>query len=141
VFVGYNEDSEAYKLYDPLSKKLLVSRDVIFYEADAWKWDNNDKNVEKIVHDKNVEKIVLEDNEADQHPGDGTAAAATSPCQSTPQPAIQSKEQEETVTSLSSSTPTLQTRNLAYLYEATNELVYDKKWIQVCCVYMQIMSP
>lgn len=132
MFVGYNEDSEAYKLYDPLSKKLLVSRDVIFYEADAWKWDNNDKN---------VEKIVLEDNEADQHPGDGTAAAATSPCQSTPQPAIQSKEQVETVTSLSSSTPTLQTRNLAYLYEATNELVYDKKWIQVCCVYMLIMSP
>jgi hypothetical protein len=32
IFVGYNEESKAYKLYNPLTNKVVVSRDVIFSE-------------------------------------------------------------------------------------------------------------
>ncbi|KAM2792748.1 hypothetical protein PS2_004361 [Malus domestica] len=49
VFVGYSEESKAYKLYNPLTGKLVVSRDVIFSEEDAWKWNNKEVNKENIV--------------------------------------------------------------------------------------------
>lgn len=30
IFMGYNEESKAYKLYNPLTNKAVVSRDVVF---------------------------------------------------------------------------------------------------------------
>ena len=32
IFIGYSEESKTYKLYNPLTKKLMVSRDVVFNE-------------------------------------------------------------------------------------------------------------
>jgi len=32
IFLGYSEESKAYKLYNTLTKKLVVSKDVIFDE-------------------------------------------------------------------------------------------------------------
>ena len=34
VFLGASEASKAYKLFNPLTKKIVTSRDVIFYEND-----------------------------------------------------------------------------------------------------------
>ena len=42
IFIGYSEESKAYKLYNPLTKKLAVSRDVVFNEAEAWSWSNEE---------------------------------------------------------------------------------------------------
>ncbi|GJR77081.1 retrovirus-related pol polyprotein from transposon TNT 1-94 [Tanacetum coccineum] len=36
IFVGYSPQSKAYKLYDPLSGKVLISRDVVFNENASW---------------------------------------------------------------------------------------------------------
>jgi transposase InsO family protein len=36
IFVGYSEQSKAYKLYNPITKKLIISRDVEFVEEEAW---------------------------------------------------------------------------------------------------------
>lgn len=36
VFVGYSENTKAYKLYNPVTKKVIISKDVIFDEAKAW---------------------------------------------------------------------------------------------------------
>jgi hypothetical protein len=36
VFLYYEEGSKAYRLYDPVSEKVVVSRDVVFNEAAAW---------------------------------------------------------------------------------------------------------
>ena len=33
IFIGYNE-SKAYKVYDPVKKQVLISRDVVFEESD-----------------------------------------------------------------------------------------------------------
>ena len=32
IFIGYNNNSKGYKLYNPNSGKVVISRDVIFYE-------------------------------------------------------------------------------------------------------------
>ncbi|KAL0410958.1 UNVERIFIED_CONTAM: Retrovirus-related Pol polyprotein from transposon TNT 1-94 [Sesamum latifolium] len=36
VFVGYNDQSKGYRLLDPFTKKVIISRDVIFDENSAW---------------------------------------------------------------------------------------------------------
>ena len=36
IFVGYYKDRKAYKLYDPIERKLIISRDVQFVENESW---------------------------------------------------------------------------------------------------------
>lgn len=36
IFIGYSEKSKAYRLYNPLTNKLIVSRDVIFDEGGVY---------------------------------------------------------------------------------------------------------
>nr|GEY21750.1 hypothetical protein [Tanacetum cinerariifolium] len=38
VFVGYDKQSKGYKLYNPVTKKEVVSRDVEFDEERSWDW-------------------------------------------------------------------------------------------------------
>ncbi|KAI5343342.1 hypothetical protein L3X38_011218 [Prunus dulcis] len=43
VFVGYATCEKGYRVFDPVSNKLLLSRDVTFDEENAWLWtDKND---------------------------------------------------------------------------------------------------
>ena len=60
IFIGYSEESKAYRLYNPSTKKFIVSRDVQFIEEEAW-----DGSIEKIVkvkhflsHDENDEDLA-----------------------------------------------------------------------------------
>ncbi|KAJ6855707.1 Integrase catalytic domain-containing protein [Populus alba x Populus x berolinensis] len=39
VLLGVSEGSKAYRLYDPASQKIIVSRDVVFEEDKCWNWD------------------------------------------------------------------------------------------------------
>jgi len=39
VLLGVSEESKAYRLYDPASQKIIVSRDVVFEEDKGWDWD------------------------------------------------------------------------------------------------------
>jgi len=46
VLLGISEESKAYRLYDPLYQKVIVSRDVVFNEEESWSWD--DTHIEAI---------------------------------------------------------------------------------------------
>jgi hypothetical protein len=39
VLLGYESGSKAYKVFDPLSQRVHVTRDVVFDEAASWSWD------------------------------------------------------------------------------------------------------
>jgi hypothetical protein len=41
VLLGVSKESKAYRLYDPTSKRIVVSRDVIFEEEKQWEWDKS----------------------------------------------------------------------------------------------------
>jgi len=41
VFIGYDEKTKEYKLLDPISKKVMVSRDVRINETREWDWNNS----------------------------------------------------------------------------------------------------
>ena len=66
-----SEESKAYKLYDPIEKKIIVSRDVVFEETKGWKWDEK-HNTEMIETESNadnsehVEGNVEENNSSDE---------------------------------------------------------------------------
>jgi hypothetical protein len=38
IFVGYERGSKAYRAYDPVAKRVHVTRDVVFDEAAQWDW-------------------------------------------------------------------------------------------------------
>lgn len=39
VLLGICEKTKAYRLYDPVAKKIVISRDVVFEEDKSWNWD------------------------------------------------------------------------------------------------------
>lgn len=39
VFIGYEEGAKAYRVYDPKTHKLHVTRDVVFEEEKQWDWE------------------------------------------------------------------------------------------------------
>ena len=39
IFVGYSENSKAYRLYNPILKKVIINRDMHFNEEESWKWN------------------------------------------------------------------------------------------------------
>ena len=39
VFLGVSQASKAYKLFNPLTKKVVSSRDVVFDEENTWDWN------------------------------------------------------------------------------------------------------
>lgn len=41
VFLGVSDCLKAYKLYNPNTKKIIISCDVIFDEKKFWKWSTN----------------------------------------------------------------------------------------------------
>ncbi|GJU26156.1 retrovirus-related pol polyprotein from transposon TNT 1-94 [Tanacetum coccineum] len=43
VFIGVSEESKAYRLYDLVSKRIIVSRDVVFDEEASWDWEKSHK--------------------------------------------------------------------------------------------------
>ncbi|KAK8930635.1 hypothetical protein KSP39_PZI017057 [Platanthera zijinensis] len=40
ILVGYSEESKAYRLYNPITCKLLIARDVIIDEEGEWEWES-----------------------------------------------------------------------------------------------------
>ncbi|CAA7032829.1 unnamed protein product [Microthlaspi erraticum] len=58
VLLGYNSESKAYKMYDPVEKKIHISRDVIFEEEKKLTWERNhlaEQDVELEWEDMNGE--------------------------------------------------------------------------------------
>lgn len=61
IFVGYGDRTIGYKLYNPLTKKNIISRDVVFEEDEMWNWeDPQDKGKSIVVEGEEVPTPVDE---------------------------------------------------------------------------------
>jgi hypothetical protein len=54
IFVGYSEQSKAYRLYNPLTNSIVVSRDVIFYEGGVYGHQKCHDDMSKSFLDKDI---------------------------------------------------------------------------------------
>ena len=77
IFIGYNDESKAYRLYNPITKKYITNRDVEFKEEEAW-----DGSIDKSVSDTTILSHG-DDNEDDQE-AQGRKPIPYTPAPSTP---------------------------------------------------------
>jgi hypothetical protein len=47
VFLGVSDESKAWRLYDPVSKKILISKDVVFEEEEEWDWGRTEEEIKQ----------------------------------------------------------------------------------------------
>ena len=96
VFLGYEDGTKAYRLYDPARGKVVVSRNVIFDEVAAWSWSTPAAGEAEgsgggLMGEFVVEQLVIErrsgaeeaaqepEAEAVEPPSPGTAEVSPSP--------------------------------------------------------------
>ena len=48
VFPGVSDESKAWRLYDPVSEKIIVSKDVIFEEEESKDWGRTEEESSEI---------------------------------------------------------------------------------------------
>ncbi|GJY10384.1 retrovirus-related pol polyprotein from transposon TNT 1-94 [Tanacetum coccineum] len=106
VLVGYDKQSKGYKLYNPVTRKVAVSRDVEFKEEGSWDWSIEENDRYDFLPMTNKEETG-ELGEEVQQPESPT------PTQDSP---------------LSSSEGEPKTRSLRELYKVTNK-------ISLLCLY------
>ncbi|TYK18672.1 Retrovirus-related Pol polyprotein from transposon TNT 1-94 [Cucumis melo var. makuwa] len=114
VFVGYDASSKGYKLYNPVTKKTIVSRDVVFDEEASWNWNDEPEDY----------KFLCFPDERDE-PSD-IASPPTSPI--TPQ-------QSTSSSSASSSEGPRGMRSLQDIYDETEELSQSFNNLTLFCLF------
>ncbi|RDX93349.1 hypothetical protein CR513_24400, partial [Mucuna pruriens] len=62
VLLGISDESKAYRLYDPISQRIIVSRDVKYEEVILCDLDWGDKDVEVVVEEENETRHELDHN-------------------------------------------------------------------------------
>jgi hypothetical protein len=69
VLIGYESGTKGYRLLDPATNKLVVSRDVIFEENQPWNWNNSMSSTDQqetdtfIVHyEMTVQNLTIAEN-------------------------------------------------------------------------------
>ena len=78
IFVGYDEQSKAYRLFNPITRKVIVSRDVVFKEDESWggNIDTNVTGAAKIPYD---EKDKKDHEDQEDQPSDQEGTPPRSP--------------------------------------------------------------
>ncbi|KAG8485451.1 hypothetical protein CXB51_021502 [Gossypium anomalum] len=79
IFIGYSSTKKGYRVYDPSTKKILVSRDIKFDEEKVWNWDGLDASqFEEDQFDISLEPTESESGNAniDDPPVRGTRTIA-----------------------------------------------------------------
>lgn len=100
IFIGYSDESKGYRLYNPTTGKLVVSRDVIFDEVASWNWMGN--------------TTVAGDFFKEPKEYDEQQAIETQPQTRIPNPPTPQVEDD---TNSDSDSPVLKTRSLQDLYD------------------------
>ncbi|KAK2996001.1 hypothetical protein RJ640_019468 [Escallonia rubra] len=79
IFIGYSQESKGYKLYNPLDKKIKVSRDVTFDEKSSWDWTDRDKE-QYVFYPIDTDRKKVEEDPIEPV----TPSSLVSPMQSSP---------------------------------------------------------
>ena len=65
IFIGYSGPAKAYRIYQPPTNKIIISRDVVFMEEEQWDWNASE-------NDQLSHNFRLNENDIDDYPVRGT---------------------------------------------------------------------
>ena len=60
VMLGVSDESKAYRLFDPTTKRIVISKDVIFEENECWDWEKSLENQKSSI-------LVWGESEEERH--------------------------------------------------------------------------
>lgn len=55
VFLGYANGAKAYRVYDPVAQRVLVSRDVVFNEMRGWDWISSAEHTASMAEELSID--------------------------------------------------------------------------------------
>jgi transposase InsO family protein len=55
IFIGYEPGSKAYRVYNPVTRRVHISRDVVFDEGESWDWSKDGSGAEDLGEEFVVE--------------------------------------------------------------------------------------
>ncbi|KAJ0919535.1 putative RNA-directed DNA polymerase [Helianthus annuus] len=70
IFVGYSENSKGYKLFNPLTNKITISKDVIFDENKRWVINNESTETPYMIIEDNAgstSQSINDQDSSDEH--------------------------------------------------------------------------
>lgn len=93
VLLGFSDESKGYRMFDPVSKKIIISRDVVFEEDREWDWDtsyeaeqlmelewgdnNEDIVAEEVMDREEGEEVTEEGHRAENRDANDSSAEET----------------------------------------------------------------
>ncbi|WVZ62734.1 hypothetical protein U9M48_012444 [Paspalum notatum var. saurae] len=80
IFLGYEQGTKGYRVYDPALKQLHVSRDVVFEESQGWEWNTN------LAESDNLKTFTIELTATVAHPRTGQTGEVQSAGSEQPAP-------------------------------------------------------
>ncbi|KAM1485555.1 hypothetical protein TB1_036396 [Malus domestica] len=121
VFVGYGTSEKGYRVYNVLTQKIILSRDVIFDEDSMWNWDT-------MVEEKDSVSLQIDLNKRQTREPIETSVQEevtdNGDIQGTPHQATMSPQSSQSQTTTPSSTP-VRLRNLDEIYATCNYCVVE----------------
>ncbi|XP_020233630.1 uncharacterized protein LOC109813787 [Cajanus cajan] len=72
ILIGYDEKAKSYKLYNPITGKILVSRDVQVDEESEWSWSNSEKTSGSSNSENESSEIIRRSSEITRRSSDRT---------------------------------------------------------------------
>ena len=110
IFIGYELGTKAYKCFDPVNSKVIISRDAIFEEDEKWTWSTQGENSHSLTFLPNFLSDQAQEDETDQS----------------------NEEVEDSTTEVTSSSSVFEDhppryRALSDLYSKTNPITQDEQ--------------
>lgn len=89
IFLGMSDESKAYKMYDPISETVVISKDVIFDEEQSWNWGRT------VEEERNDILIIDEQEAADNNIPDEESSQQSLNTDEINEPAVNSDENSQ----------------------------------------------
>ncbi|GKU96667.1 hypothetical protein SLEP1_g9878 [Rubroshorea leprosula] len=141
IFLGYSDETKGYRFYNPITKKLLISRDVIFDENNSWNW-NEKKSPGFVLVDGILEvDPIMTEGEMGEGQSSSTPNSGSRSCPSSPEtpPAPRKARRVRSLVEIYEQTQRCQ---MAHVEEPScfEEAMENKKWCKAMDEEMEALE-